>query len=225
MQPGPSIRPWRPGCSGLGRRGTDCSCAIALASRRISTASDPKATARPASELAAAAGQTITRDGLPASEVLRIRRGHCAGHPGPGRPVEPGLHPAALPAPHLPSTQWSVATTSSPAPGRPARAPSSPRTRRSPGWCSCSVGSETAGGCFVSGGTMGNLSALLAARSGPYAARPASKGSVATCLYGAGALLGAGRSTSAGRAGSAGRGGRARPAHRAGLAPSTRACA
>jgi len=38
--------------------------AVALASRRISKASDPKATARPASELLADAGETITPDGL-----------------------------------------------------------------------------------------------------------------------------------------------------------------
>ena len=38
--------------------------AVALASRRISKSSDPKTTARPASELLADAGQTITPEGL-----------------------------------------------------------------------------------------------------------------------------------------------------------------
>jgi len=46
--------------------------AVALASRRISKPSDPKTTARPASELLADAGQTITPDGLGAEEALRI---------------------------------------------------------------------------------------------------------------------------------------------------------
>ena len=45
---------------------------MALASRRISKASDPKTTARPASELQADTGQTITPEGLGADEVLRI---------------------------------------------------------------------------------------------------------------------------------------------------------
>ena len=46
--------------------------AVALAARRISRHSDPKTTARPASELAAATGPTITRGGLGGAEVLRI---------------------------------------------------------------------------------------------------------------------------------------------------------
>ena len=46
--------------------------AVALASRRISKPSDPKTTARPASELFADAGQTITPEGLGADEALRI---------------------------------------------------------------------------------------------------------------------------------------------------------
>ena len=48
--------------------------------------------------------------------------------------------------------------------GRPAPERSSPRTRRWPGSSSCSAGRPTAGGCFVAGGTIGNLSALVAAR-------------------------------------------------------------
>ncbi len=48
------------------------SAAVTLAARRISKHSDPKTTARPASELAAAAGETITRQGLGGTEVLRI---------------------------------------------------------------------------------------------------------------------------------------------------------
>ena len=46
--------------------------AVALASRRISKASDPKTTARPASELLADAGETVTAEGLGADEALRI---------------------------------------------------------------------------------------------------------------------------------------------------------
>ena len=46
--------------------------AVALASRRISKPSDPKTTARPASELLADAGLTITPEGLGAHEALRI---------------------------------------------------------------------------------------------------------------------------------------------------------
>src|SRR4029450_8378952 len=46
--------------------------AVALASRRITQASAPKAPARPAPELLAEAGQTITPEGLGANEALRI---------------------------------------------------------------------------------------------------------------------------------------------------------
>ena len=46
--------------------------AVALASRRISKPSDPKTTARPASELLADAGQTITPEGIGADKALRI---------------------------------------------------------------------------------------------------------------------------------------------------------
>ena len=45
---------------------------VGLIARRITRASDPKTTARPASELAAEAGRTITAAGLGATEVLRI---------------------------------------------------------------------------------------------------------------------------------------------------------
>ena len=47
----------------LGRRDEIAAAAVALASRRISKPSDPKTTARPASELLADAGQTITPKG------------------------------------------------------------------------------------------------------------------------------------------------------------------
>ena len=48
--------------------------AVALASRRISKPSDPKTTARPASELLADAGQTITPEGLGPTRRCDLRR-------------------------------------------------------------------------------------------------------------------------------------------------------
>ena len=69
--------------------------AVALASRRISKASDPKTTARPASALLADAGQTITPEGLGADKVLRIiRRRDRARNAGPRRSDESRLHPS-----------------------------------------------------------------------------------------------------------------------------------
>ena len=100
------------------------------------------------------------------------------------------------PAPPSRSTSPPAWRTSSAATGRPARARSTPRTRCSR-WLAGLLGwPATAGGTFVSGGTTGNLSALVAARhtaeqrrraAGP-AAHP--RGRLGARLHRRGALLG-----------------------------------
>jgi glutamate/tyrosine decarboxylase-like PLP-dependent enzyme len=139
--------------------------AIALASRRISTASDPKATARPASELAAAAGQTITREGLPATEVLRIFEEVIA--PATRAQDDP-LNLAFIPAAPTRAALAFDAVVSSYnifAGTWEAGAGAIFAENQALAWLVQLLGwPETAGGCFVSGGTIGNLSALVAAR-------------------------------------------------------------
>ena len=122
---------------------------------------------RPA-ELDELAGQTVTAAGI------GVRRGAAAvgRRAGPGLPV--GRPPAATcpssrarrPRPP-PASTWSSAPRASTA-ARGSRAPgrSTPRTRRCAG-SPTSPGCPTeAGGAFVQGGTVGNLSALVAARRG-----------------------------------------------------------
>ena len=116
--------------------------AVMLAASRISKHSDPKTTARPASELAAAAGETITRQGLGGTGgAADLRRHHRPGDPGPGRSDEPRLHPGRADpgrtglrrrGQHLQHLRRRL--------GGWRRCASSPRTRRWPGWWSCSAG-------------------------------------------------------------------------------------
>ncbi len=62
------------------------------------------------------------------------------------------------------STSSSARRASSAGCGRAAPGPSPPRTRRSPGWPALAGFPDGAGGCFVSGGSAANLSALVTAR-------------------------------------------------------------
>jgi hypothetical protein len=69
--------------------------AVALASRRISKASDPKTTARPASELLADAGQTITPEGLGGHGTAHLRRRDRPATRAQDDPMNLGYIPAA----------------------------------------------------------------------------------------------------------------------------------
>jgi glutamate/tyrosine decarboxylase-like PLP-dependent enzyme len=139
--------------------------AVALASRRISSASDPKATARPASELFAAAGQTITPEGLPATEILRIFEDVIA--PATRAQDDP-LNLAFIPAAPTRAALAFDAVVSSFnifAGTWEAGAGAIFAENQALAWLVRLLGwPESAGGCFVSGGTTGNLSALVAAR-------------------------------------------------------------
>ena len=125
---------------------------MALASRRISKPSDPKTTARPASELLADAGQTITPAGLGADEALRIFEDVMAPATRaqddpynlayiPAAPTRAALaFDAVVSSYNIFAGSWES--------GVPVR--SSRRTRHSRGWSSCSAGRRRlAGASFL----------------------------------------------------------------------------
>jgi glutamate/tyrosine decarboxylase-like PLP-dependent enzyme len=139
--------------------------AVTLASRRISKPSDPKTTARPASELLAAAGQTITRDGLGADKALRIFEDVMAPAT---RAQDDALNLAYIPAAPTRAALAFDAVVSSYnifAGSWEAGAGAIFAENQALAWLVELLGwPKTAGGCFVSGGTIGNLSALVTAR-------------------------------------------------------------
>ena len=125
------------------------------------------------------------RPGIGRDEALRL----WADVLGPGLPVGrppplPVLHPErARPRPPATSTCSSARPASTAARGSRAPARSTPRTRRCAGSPTSPGCPPEAGGAFVQGGTVGNLSALVAAReaalerrggAGPRAGRSAS---------------------------------------------------
>jgi len=139
--------------------------AVALASRRISKPSDPKTTARPASELLADAGQTITPDGLGADETLRIFEDVIA--PATRAQDDP-YNLAYIPAAPTRAALAFDAVVSSYnifAGSWESGAGAIFAENQALAWLAELLGwPKTAGGCFVPGGTAGNLSALVAAR-------------------------------------------------------------
>jgi glutamate/tyrosine decarboxylase-like PLP-dependent enzyme len=139
--------------------------AVALASRRISKPSDPKTTARPASELLADAGQTITPEGLGADETLRIFEDVIA--PATRSQDDP-MNLAYIPAAPTRAALAFDAVVSSYnifAGSWESGAGAIFAENQALAWLVDLLGwPKTAGGCFVSGGTIGNLSALVAAR-------------------------------------------------------------
>jgi glutamate/tyrosine decarboxylase-like PLP-dependent enzyme len=139
--------------------------AVALASRRISKASDPKTTARPASELLADAGQTITPEGLGADEALRIFEDVIA--PATRAQDDP-MNLAYIPAAPTRAALAFDAVVSSYnifAGTWESGAGAIFAENQALAWLAQLLGwPKTAGGCFISGGTTGNLSALVAAR-------------------------------------------------------------
>ena len=139
--------------------------AVALAARRISRHSDPKTTARPASELAAATGPTITRGGLGGAEVLRIFEDILApATRAQDDPMNLAYIPAAPTRAAL-AFDAVVSTFNIYGGAWEAGAGAIFAENEALAWLVELLGwPATAGGCFVSGGTTGNLSALVAAR-------------------------------------------------------------
>ncbi len=139
--------------------------AVRLAARRIRRPSDPKATARPASELRAAAGETITPGGRPAEQVLSIFEDVIA--PATRAQDDP-LNLAYIPAAPTRTALAFDAVVSSFnifAGTWEAGAGAIFAENQALAWLVSLLGwPDTAGGCFVSGGTTGNLSALATAR-------------------------------------------------------------
>jgi glutamate/tyrosine decarboxylase-like PLP-dependent enzyme len=139
--------------------------AVALASRRISKPSDPKTTARPASELLADAGQTVTPEGLGADEALRIFEDVMA--PATRAQDDP-YNLAYIPASPTRAALAFDAVVSSYnifAGSWESGAGAVFAENQALAWLVQLLSwPETAGGCFVPGGTIGNLSALLTAR-------------------------------------------------------------
>ena len=139
--------------------------AVALASRRISKASDPKTTARPASELLADAGQTITPEGLGADEALRIFEDVIA--PATRAQDDP-MNLAYIPAAPTRAALAFDAVVSSYnifAGTWESGAGAVFAENQALAWLVELLDwPKTAGGCFISGGTTGNLSALVTAR-------------------------------------------------------------
>ncbi len=139
--------------------------AIALAARRVSRPSDPKTTARRASELAALTGRTVTPGGRDAGDVLRIFEDVLA--PATRAQDDP-MNLAYIPsAPTRAALAFDavVSTFNIYGGAWEAGAGGIFAENEALAWLVELLGwPASAGGCFVSGGTTGNLSALVAAR-------------------------------------------------------------
>ena len=127
--------------------------AVALASRRISKPSDPKTTARPASELLADAGQTITPEGTGRRGVADLRR-----RDGPAtRAQDDPMNLAYIPAAPTRAALAFDAVVSSYnifAGSWESGAGAIFAENQALAWLVGLLGwPETAGGCFISGGT------------------------------------------------------------------------
>ncbi|MHB1710745.1 MAG: pyridoxal phosphate-dependent decarboxylase family protein [Acidimicrobiales bacterium] len=160
--------------SGIGSKGTTSpwgderdvvSAAVEWAARRVLRPSDPRTTARPASELAAAAGRTITARGIGGAAALSLF----------DQVLEPAtraqdavLNLAYIPsAPTDAAVAFDLVTSAANMFGGTWEAGAGAifAENEALAWIVQLLGwPDTAGGCFVSGGTMGNLSALVAAR-------------------------------------------------------------
>jgi glutamate/tyrosine decarboxylase-like PLP-dependent enzyme len=139
--------------------------AVRWAMHRVVRPSNPKATARPAAELAAAAGDTITPDGIGAEEALRV----FAEVLEPAtRAQDDPMNLAYIPAaPTRAAVAFDQVISSANIFGGlwEAGAGAIWAENQALRWIADLLGwgPETMG-CFVSGGTVGNLSALAAAR-------------------------------------------------------------
>ena len=136
------------------------------AANRVVRHTDPKTTARRSSELAAAVGKTITAEGIGGAAALRIF----------GEVLDPAtraqddpMNLAYIPAaPTRAGVAFDSVTSAANIFGGlwEAGAGAIFAENQALAWLVELLGwPETAGGCFVSGGTIGNLSALVTARN------------------------------------------------------------
>ncbi len=139
--------------------------AVDWSARRVVRHTDPLSTARPASELAADAGPTITASGIGGAAALRVF----------DRVLEPATRSQDDPlnlayiasAPTRAAIAFDLVTSAANIFGGlwEAGAGAIYAENEALAWIVGLLGwPDTAGGCFVSGGTSGNLSALMTAR-------------------------------------------------------------
>jgi len=145
---------------------------VRWAARRVVRPSDPKSTARPASELAAAAGRTVTPEGVGWQRALTVFDEVLV--PATRAQDDP-MNLAYIPsAPTRTAVAFDLATSAANifAGIWEAGAGAIFAENEALGWLVELLGwPGEAGGCFVSGGTIGNLSALVAAREAATARR------------------------------------------------------
>ncbi len=139
--------------------------AFEWAETRVVRASDPKTTARPSSAISMDAGRTITAGGIGATEALRIFEEVL--EPATRAQDDP-MNLAYIPsAPTGAAVAFDVVTASANifAGVWQAGAGAIWAENQALAWITGLLGwPDSAGGCFVAGGTVGNLSALVAAR-------------------------------------------------------------
>ncbi len=139
--------------------------ALDWVAQRVVRNADPMSTARPASELAAAAGPTVTPAGIGAHEALRV---FSEVLEPATRAQDETMNLSYLPAsPTRAAIAFDLVTSSANifAGMWEAGAGAIHAENEALAWIVRMLGwPETGGGCFVSGGTSGNLSALMTAR-------------------------------------------------------------
>ena len=146
--------------------------AVEWAAGRVVRPTDSKTTARPASELAAAAGRTVTPAGIGGTEALRVFREILVPAT---RSQEDPMNLAYIPsAPTRAAVAFDLVTSATNvfAGLWESGAGAIYAENEALGWIIELLGwPASAAGCFVSGGTGGNLSALMAARHSALARR------------------------------------------------------
>ena len=145
---------------------------VEWAARRVARPTDSKTTARSASELAAAAGRTVTPAGIGGAEALRVFREVLL--PATRSQDDP-MNLAYIPsAPTRAAVAFDLVTSAANvfAGIWEAGAGAIHAENEALGWIIELLGwPPSAAGCFVAGGTVGNLSALAAARHAALARR------------------------------------------------------
>ena len=146
--------------------------AMDWAARRVVRETDPKTTARSAAELRVAAGTTVCPDGIGGEAALRVFVDVLV--PATRSQDDP-MNLAYVPsAPTRASVAFDLVTSAANVFGGlwETGAGAIFAENEALGWLVELLGwPQTAGGCFVSGGTNGNLSALVAARESSLARR------------------------------------------------------
>jgi glutamate/tyrosine decarboxylase-like PLP-dependent enzyme len=146
--------------------------ALDWAARRVVRETDPKSTARSASELRQAAGTTVCAEGIGGEAALRV---FVEVLEPATRSQDDPMNLAYVPsAPTRASVAFDFVTSAANVFGGvwEAGAGAIFAENEALGWLVELLGwPQTAGGCFVSGGTIGNLSALAAARESALAMR------------------------------------------------------